>query len=378
LTLITEIIAPYRIPILNALARRDDIDLHVLFLAETDPTQRQWQVYKGEIRFSYEILSGVRRRMRGQMLLLNWGVERALERSSPDAIVCGGYNYIASWIALRWSERKGLPFYLWVESTTRDLRTGQKWIEAMKRSFLSRCAGFIVPGEASRQYLTGYGMPAERIYFAPNAIDNDLFSNGADEARRNASSLRSELGVPSSYFLFVGRLVKEKGIFELLDAYSALSAKVRQEFGLVFVGDGPCRFELERMAQSAGDNIKVVGFAHREKLADYYGLADIFVFPTHTDPWGLVVNEAMACGLPVICSDAAGCSADLVEDGWNGRIVPASNSTLLAGAMGEFASDLEVRDRMGHNSRQRISQFAPEVWATGIASALSLSGWCVA
>ena len=92
LTIITEIIAPYRVPVFNVLAEHPEIDLHVIFLAETDPTQRQWLVYKNEIRFSYEVLPSWRRRMRKQNLLVNWGVTDALRRAAPDVIVCGGYN----------------------------------------------------------------------------------------------------------------------------------------------------------------------------------------------------------------------------------------------------------------------------------------------
>src|ERR1044071_7801813 len=96
LAIVTEIIAPYRIPVLNALARREDIELHVIFLAETDETQRQWQGYKEEIRFSYEVLRSWRRRLVRYHCLLNWGMRKALKRFSPDVIVCGGYNYVAS------------------------------------------------------------------------------------------------------------------------------------------------------------------------------------------------------------------------------------------------------------------------------------------
>ncbi|HXY02118.1 MAG TPA: hypothetical protein VEI49_01015, partial [Terriglobales bacterium] len=107
LVLITEIIAPYRVPVFNVLARQPGIDLHVIFLAETDPTQRQWLVPTDEIRFSFEVLPSWRRRVYGHNILLNWGVDESLRQSAPDVIICGGYNYIASWEAMRWSRRNG-------------------------------------------------------------------------------------------------------------------------------------------------------------------------------------------------------------------------------------------------------------------------------
>jgi glycosyltransferase involved in cell wall biosynthesis len=105
-------------------------------------------------------------------------------------------------------------------------------------------------------------------------------------------------------------------------------------------------------------------------LAAYYALADVFVFPTHTDPWGLVVNEAMACGLPVISSGAAGCAADLVESGWNGRVVSPGDVEQLAAAMAELAGDNELRSLMGQRSRERIELYSPEACAAGMASAM--------
>ena len=135
-----------------------------------------------------------------------------------------------------------------------------------------------------------------------------------------AAEHRLVLRLPARFFLFAGRLVAEKGIFDLLDAYQSLAPSVRDEVGLVFVGDGAARSAIQQSAAAInGGSIQFTGFAQRESLPAYYALADALVFPTHTDPWGLVVNEAMACGLPVICSDVAGCVADLVESGWNGQ-----------------------------------------------------------
>ena len=131
-----------------------------------------------------------------------------------------------------------------------------------------------------------------------------------------------------------------------------LTPEIRSEIGLVFVGDGVARSELERRAVGISPgSVRFPGFAQREQLAGFYGLAEIFVFPTYTDPWGLVVNEAMACGLPIICSEAAGCVADLVEDRWNGRVVFPRDPGQLASAMHELASQGELRSLMGQRSR---------------------------
>ena len=130
----------------------------------------------------------------------------------------------------------------------------------------------------------------------------------------------------------------------------------------------------QRAAATEPGSIQFVGFAQREQLAAYYALAEGFVFPTHSDVWGLVVNEAMACGLPIISSGAAGCTTDLVEDQWNGRIVPPSDAGQLALAMGDLASHADLRAVMGRRSRERIQQYSPEACADGFAEAVVSCG----
>jgi glycosyltransferase involved in cell wall biosynthesis len=368
LTIITEIIAPYRIPVFNVLAEHPEIDLHVIFLAETDPTQRQWLVYKNEIKFSYEVLPSWRRRMRKQSLLVNWGVTAALRRTAPDVIVCGGYNYVASWRALSWARDNEIPFLLWVESTAKDQRNNSVRIEPLKRKFIQQCTAFIVPGRASVEYVRQYRISGQQIFVAPNAVDSHFFSRHAEKVRHDPAAHRKILDVPARFFLFAGRLVPEKGIFDLLDAYTMLPPELRQQVAFVLVGEGPSRAEISRRAAAIKCGlVKIDGFAQREQLASYYALAETFVFPTHSDPWGLVVNEAAACGLPIIASEAAGCVPDLLEDNWNGRVVPAHVVTQLAMAMQELASDPQLRAVMGQRSRDRVHQYSPQACAAGIA-----------
>lgn len=367
LVIMTEIISPYRIPLFNALAKRSQVHLHVIFFAETDPVLRQWKVYKEEIRFSFEVLPSWRTRIGGNHLLLNRRVARALEDASPDVILCGGYNYAASWQALVWARRHDVPFVLWSESNAKDLRPGCALVEFLKRAFLRRCNAFVVPGQSAFQYLKTYEIPDSRIFTAVNAVDNDFFATAAQLARQHAVRLRRELDLPGRFFVFAGRLVREKGVFELLSAYAKLDEVLRREVGLVFVGDGPCRPELQDGASCLSPGmVRFVGFAQRENLAVYYGLGEGLILPTYTDPWGLVVNEAMAGGLPIIVTEVAGCSSDLVSENWNGNIIPAKDVDALTAAMSKLAANPEVAASMGRNSEKRIADYSPEHWSDGI------------
>jgi glycosyltransferase involved in cell wall biosynthesis len=367
LVILTEIISPYRIPLFNALAQREDVDPHVIFLAETDPQLRGWNVYKEEIRFSYQVLPSWRRRIGKYNLLLNSGTSRALRRTSPDSVLCGGYNYLASWEALLWAKLHKIPFFLWSESNLQDIRGGRAAVELLKGEFLRRCTGFVVPGRSAAEYFSSRSIKTEAIFTAPNAVDNTLFADAAAAARKNAASCRTALSLPDRYFLFVGRLVREKGVFELLSAYATLDPRTRLQIGLVFAGDGVSRRRLEEKATSISPGaIRFTGFVQREQIASLYALAEMLILPTYTDPWGLVVNEAMACSLPVILSQAAGCAADLVTEGWNGRIVSPRDVKSLASAMQEIASSPDLSVAMGANSAKRIAAYSPPEWAKGI------------
>lgn len=378
LVILTEIISPYRIPVFNALAQEKDIELHVIFLADTDPTQRDWLVYKNEIRFSYQVLPSWRRRYWDRNILLNRGLVAALEQITPDVILCGGYNYIASWQAMAWARKRHVPFLAWVESTANDKRGGHALVESLKGRFMANCRAFVVPGKSSTEYVRDFNVPLENIFVAPNAVDVDFFSRSAEQARREAAFHRRRLQLPQHFFLYVGRLVEEKGVFDLLAAYGSLGQDLRDEFAMVFVGNGRAKSELAAQAAKLGcGTVKFAGFVQREELPQYYALAEACILPTYTDPWGLVVNEAMACGLPVIVSRAAGCARDLVEEKWNGFLVRSRHRDELVSALEVIARNPEMRGTMGQRSLERIMHYSPQSCARGIAeAALSFGAPC--
>jgi glycosyltransferase involved in cell wall biosynthesis len=368
--ILTEIIAPYRIPVFNALARRADLDLHVIFLAETDAATRQWRVYKDEIRFSHQVLPSWRWRAGKHSCLINRGLWPALNAAVPQVIICGGYNYPASWEALLWARRRQVRFVLWSESTSHDARAGRPWVESLKAYFVRHCDRFVVPGKASFEYLRSLGSPEANIVTAPNAVDNSFFAAQAENARAHAAEFRARLQLPLRFILFAGRLVPEKGVFDLLQAYAKLESGLRSEVGLVFAGDGVAREELANQAKRISPGmICFPGFAQREDLARLYALAETSVLPTHTDTWGLVVNEAMACGLPIIVSSVAGSSSDLVEDGWNGYVVPPRDPRKLSLAIDSLLRQPELQRRMSAHSAERIRNYSPEACAAGLAAA---------
>lgn len=368
--ILSEIISPYRIPVFNALAEDGRLELHVVFLSETDSGLRQWRVYKDEIRFSHEVLPSTRFRAGRSSLLLNWKLRSCLGRFEPEVIICGGYNYVASWGALWWTKKNGAELVLWCESNRYDARSGRGLVESLKSYFVSHCDRFVVPGQASREYLRVMGVEDHTISIAPNAVDNEWFRTRAESIRAQSAEFRARFSLPERFLLFVGRLVAEKGVFDLLAAYNRLPEELRASTGLIFAGDGPDKTQLERQARlTTPGAICFPGFLHREELAGLYALAAALVLPTRSDPWGLVVNEAMACGLPIVVSDVAGCACDLVENGWNGYVVPPRDVPKLTAAIELLMQNQQLAKKMGERSVERIRGYSPEACAEGLAAA---------
>jgi glycosyltransferase involved in cell wall biosynthesis len=167
--------------------------------------------------------------------------------------------------------------------------------------------------------------------------------------------------------LFVGRLESEKGVLTLLDAWTA----VPRSSELTIVGTGSLRPRIaQRVATTVMGRVKLLGHQGRDDLADRYAEADVFVFPSVSDPWGLVVNEAMAAGLPVVASSAAGAVVDLVQHGRNGFVVDPWDARAQRDSLSELIEDPAQRLRMGRESSTMIEAFSPEAWASGMREAV--------
>lgn len=352
-TIVTPIMAPYRVPVFNVLAARDDIDLHVVYLAESDPN-RSWLSYQDEMAFSHEVLRELYRlHWNGAWLHLSSGMVRALRRKRPHVIVLGGWDqpvhHLVRWLAPVLRSR----VVAWVESNARDARGGGRLLDVVKRTFLSGCAAVVVPGRASADYAATLGVEPARVHVAPNAVDNARFAATprSDDDRRPT-------------ILYVGRLEESKGVDTLLEAWRRLSPGTAT---LRVAGEGTL---APAVAAAAGDGVELLGHVQRDDLAAVYRDADVFVFPSKTDPWGLVLNEAMAAALPVVTTPAPGAVDDLVVDGWNGILVPADDAAALAAALERLAGDGDLRATMGSRSLERIAAFSPEACAAGLAAAV--------
>lgn len=295
-----------------------------------------------------------------------------LDAFAPDAVMVPGWARKAAFAALRWSLSRKVPAVVMSESTAGDTDRS-RWKESLKRQIVGCFSAGLVGGEPQRQYLASLGMRSDMISFGYNAIDNAYFKAGATDARENAAALRAQLGLPPRYFLASARFIEIKNLIGLLDAY-ALFRQRRQGSStkLVLLGDGPLRARIEaKIAELRLDNeVLLPGFKQYGELPTFYGLAEAFAHVSRIEPWGLVVNEAMAAGLPVIVSRTCGCAANLVVDGKNGYIVDYDDiGSIAAGLERIDTAGPDDRTALGSQSQEIVKQYGPEQFGRGAIAA---------
>lgn len=305
---------------------------------------------------------------------LSWSLWNALDKTDPAVVVTTSFRPFIMLAAARWARRRGKRSVFFYETTPWD--RPRHWpMEALKRLTIARYydAAF-VGGVVHRDYLVRLGMPKERIWQPYDVVDNDYFATNAALVRADRGRWRKTLGLPNRYFLYVGRYSKEKNLLRLLEAYGLYRESSAARWSLVLVGDGPQRSELEYFGSRIGlKGIFFKRFAPIQDLAAYYALAGCFVLPSTVDPWGLVVNEAMACGLPVIVSKLCGCVPELVQEGENGFHCDPYDVGAIAALLARMASlDAHLLDSMGDRSQQIISAFTPAIWANNLARCVKM------
>lgn len=259
-----------------------------------------------------------------------------------------------------------------MSESTYDDRRRRAWLEALKRFILPRLfTHAIVGGAPQARYLRFLGFQPERIARGYDVVDNEFISNACDLVRLSREEGDGRL--PNRYFLSVSRLVAEKNLSQLIASF----INYRRNGGswsLVVVGDGPLKNSLEQQTK-AGRVSEFVFLPGRKSLSDlilYYAHAGCLILPSTSEPWGLVVNEAMAAGLPLIVSRRCGCAEDLVEHGGNGFLFHPDDGEELTDCMLRVAQTPDHgRTAMGQRSRQIVANYSPQRWASEVARILS-------
>ena len=373
----------YQVPLFRRLAERPELEFTVLFSGDFGVREYADAGFGRPVRWDVDLLGGYRHEFLRNLSprpspSTFWGeinpeVVRRVRGGGFDAVWVHGWGKASDCMALVSAIASGVPVLLRGESNLLNPPSGPKAVA--KRTLLSalfrRVSAFLAIGRYNAEFYRAHGVPEGRIHLAPYAVDNDAFLARAAECLPRRDALRRELGIAEDrpVVLFSGKLIGVKRPLDLLRAFERAAADVPAS--LVFLGDGALRGELEAYVAERGiGHVHFAGFRNQGELGPYFAVADAFVLPSGYEPWGLVVNEAMCFGLPVVASDHVGATGDLVREGKNGFVFPAGDVDALADRLRTLLADAELRRKMGAESRRMIAEWGYDQDVAAVLAAL--------
>ena len=359
----------YQAPLLRLLSSNPQVDLDVYFRSSFSTAAYFDPGFGGKIEWDVPLLDGYKSETlaahplnRTTRIDFSQGLFKRLAASGKDVLWIHGFaNPYYAYVIER-ALRQGVQVLIRDEVQEAGNRRSpwKEWVKGLVlRSWARRGVGFLAIGTLNRNYYLAKGVSPENIFLAPYAVDRDFFQSLAAESRADFGPQRDALGLDrdATVVLFASKYMERKRGLDLVEAFRQayprlLAAGVTKPV-LAFAGSGEQAEALAAAAQ--GLPVVFLGFQNQRSLARLFGLVDLFVLPSRHEPWGLVVNEAMSAGLPVIVSDEVGCWPDLVKDGVNGFVFPVGDREALAGALTAALSDPKRRAAMGEMSRKIIA-----------------------
>lgn len=320
----------YQVPIFRHLATRDDLQFEVLFAMLPDAAA-QGAGFGVEFEWDIPLLEGYQYTVLDNIATTpsvtrftgcdTPSVRQVLSDKEIDVVIVNGWVVKTCVQTLRACKRLGIPCV--VRGEANHLRPRPWWKRLLQRQLVRRYDAYLPIGTANREFYAGYGAQTSRMFDARYCIENERFERAAAESKRHRVQRRADWGIDdnSVCFLYCGKFEEKKHPAELVEAFGdAIEANPEHRLHLLMVGDGDLREDCERLVERRGLPVTFAGFLNQSEIVDAYVASDCLALPSdHGETWGLVVNEAMACGRPAIVSDQAGCHLDLVrvgETGW--------------------------------------------------------------
>ncbi len=373
----------YQAPLFRAIARQPDIDLTVFFGSNHGIAPDKIDPEFGKA-FAWDIslLDGYKHiflnNSRPGMEVSDWRLDAPdlksyFKSERYDAVLVFGWSKMLFWQAIWWAKKYRIPLIQRGES---NLKHAQSWyVKAAKKVLFpllfKQFKAFLAIGKLNAELYRHFGVPEEAIFTAPYCVDNDFFSQRAAAQTVNARQLRKDLGIhdDDTVFLFMAKFIDRKRPLDLIAAATMNRASVSSH--VILVGDGPlletCR---NTIITNRLTNVHLVGFKNQSELPTYYAAADVLVLPSEYETWGLVLNEAMACGLPCIVSDACGATADMILEGKTGFTYPMGDVRRLAELMTFMADNKEARREMGRYAAAYVQNFSVASTVSALEKAL--------
>jgi len=366
--IIHNIIAPYKVALFNELSYLIP-NMEVVFIAEKEQ-RRDWNIDYTKIKFPYTLLfkGSIDSISSISIAKKTWEI---LDKIRPETSIICDYSNIFGWISLLWAKINKNNLIFWLASTLDDKKHFFPK-EQIKHFFLKHFHLYLAPGEKTKQYLEYMKVESLKIVVTGYGVENDYYLQKYNKYKNQIPAKTVKNISTNKNFLFVGRLSSEKNIISMLQSFSVVS-HLDKNWGVIIIGNGQKKKEIESFASEnhLKDRIHVIGFVQQNEISKYYALGDVFILPSTSEPWGLVVNEAMLCSMPIIVSNRCGCVPELVKEGVNGFSFDPYDTQKLQQLMRGFIKNKYDIKLMGKESLHIVKQHSPEKIASVISNMLN-------
>ena len=354
LAIVTNIPAPYRVPVYNRIAAEPGVELLVVYAAQSEP-DRKWDLPQFE--HIHTFLPAHMFERAGRYIHYSPGAWRALTRFRPDVVLSTGYNpmHLAAWL---WARLHRRPHVVMTDGTERSETGLSRLHRLVRRAVFATSASFVAASQGGWRLLRGYGVRDARIHFSP------LCANTAVDWASSAGAQRDV------DILFSGRLVPVKNASFVIDMARDVATRLGRPVSLVLLGSGPQESALRQQAAALAGQVEATFAGHvaQADLPKWFHRARLFAFPTLWDPWGVVANEAIVAGVPVLVSPHAGVAGELIRDRVTGRVLPLEQAA-WADAAAELLSNAALRAQLSTAARAAAQPYSFENAAQGIVDA---------
>lgn len=375
----------YFAPLYAYLNKKDDIEITALYLSDVSIRGGMDPGFKIPVKWDIDLLSGYKfvfvgskartRTPGGFWSLVAPEIFGEICSGRYDVLWINGHDYAANLVAMAAAKLSGVKVFMRCET---HLQLERPYAKRMMRSILigflyGLCDRCLAIGTANVEFYRSIGIKTSKIALVPYAVDNDRFTVNVETAAQHRHSLRQELGIQNAdpIVLYASKFERHKHPDDLIKSAHKLFLEGRR-FHILMVGTGEMETELRELVNSCKmDNVTFKGFVNQCELPGLYAGCDVFVLPSHYEPWGLVINEAMCAGLPIVATEEAGSVRDLVIDGVNGLTFKSGHTDDLADALRRLVSDSELRERMSTESRRIILNWSYERCLQGLRSAIN-------
>lgn len=333
LLIITNILTPYTIARYTAISKMKEVELSVLIQAKSEPN-RTWNFDEySNLDFSCNLLPGIHFNTGKKNLSFhfNYGIKKSIMKESPDVVIIVGWNNPTSYFTARACKKLGIPLIAWSGSTKNEPSLLRSLGSPAIRWLHRQCSAFVAYGTAAKELLVDHwGIAESKIFILGNPVDNIFFSRESKAAKKYNRTRIHDAFKNRKTVLYSGQLIERKGIHDLVVAFETVLKK-HPDAHLVIAGKGKLRDNLmDYVKDSRSNNIHLIGHIDQDLLPRLYAHSTIFCLPSHEEVWGLVINEAMACGTPVVASDVCGACRDLIVPGKTGLVFKTGDPDDLA------------------------------------------------